>query len=137
MHRITYYRIWRLLNILIRYFFDSISTEIHSNQLQIVQPDFSESEIVWAKLRGSPHWPAQVLSFINNKAEIFWFGDGRKSIVFTTQLFKFNSNLAEFSKKCNSNGKLLVAMNEAVCYLEELARKKSRRAANSLSWSNS
>lgn len=79
--------------------------------------DFAIDEIVWPKLRGSPHWPARILS-IDKKIEIFWYNDYRKSKNFKSQLFKFQANFDVFSKKSDSNTKLESAIKEALVFLK-------------------
>lgn len=59
---------------------------------------FREGEVVWAKLRGSVHWPARIEKMENGQYEIYWFNDGRLSKVNHSQLFKFESNFKEFAK---------------------------------------
>lgn len=66
----------------------------HSNNAVAV-PEFKLDEVIWSKLRGWPHWPARILSFEENKIEIYWFNDYRTSKVFKSALFKFDSSNCE------------------------------------------
>lgn len=65
-----------------------------SNAVAVMQ--FTPNEVVWAKLRGHPHWPAKIVTIENNKFEIVWFNDYRKSKVFRSQLYKFHDYLDEY-----------------------------------------
>lgn len=88
----------------------------------VALPDFSVDDIVWAKLRGSPHWPARIVAIENGRFEIYWYNDYRKSKVNRSQLFKFHVNFDTFSKKGNSNVHLETAIKEALITLASKAK---------------
>lgn len=84
---------------------------------------FAIGEVVFAKIKGSPHWPAKIVSFDNKRYEIFWFNDYRTSKVFVSQLFKFEINFNEFAKKFQKNIALETASNEALIFLASKEKK--------------
>lgn len=87
-------------------------TEI-GNTVSLIQ--FSMDEVVWAKLKGHPAWPAKIVGFENKRFEILWFNDYRRSKVFRSQLFKFNNaNVEKFSKAKNVG--VETAIKEAILY---------------------
>lgn len=52
--------------------------------------EFKVKEIVWAKIKGYPAWPARIQSFPSAKmASVIWFNDYRTTKIYRTQLFKF------------------------------------------------
>lgn len=58
--------------------------------MEIVKVEFKINEIVWAKIKGYPAWPARIKSFApHNRAVVVWFNDYRTTKLFRTQLFKF------------------------------------------------
>lgn len=86
-----------------------------TNNLQVAVIDFKIDEIVWAKIKGYPAWPAKVLSFPSNKMVLVqWFNDYRKTKVYRTQLFKFLINFERFSTNFNRSVGLKTAAREAL-----------------------
>lgn len=84
-------------------------------QNKVAKVEFTIDEIVWAKIKGFNHWPAQIGSFPSNKmAEVIWFNDYRKTKLYRTQLFKFLPNFDEFAKKFNETVGLEAAAKEAL-----------------------
>lgn len=92
-------------------------------QLDVVR--FAIGEIIWAKIRGSPHWPAQIKSFpTHNTAEVLWFNDYRRTKVFRTKLFKFMPHFDEFAVKFQTSVGLETAAREAlICFGEKFMTK--------------
>lgn len=89
-----------------------------TNTLAIIE--FKENEVIWAKLKGHPHWPAKIVGYENKKFEIFWFNDYRRSKVFRSQIFKFNqSNFETFSKTKKIGFE--AAVKEAILYGKALS----------------
>lgn len=88
------------------------STEI-GNTVSLIQ--FSMDEVVWAKLKGYPAWPARIVGFENKRFEIMWFNDYRRSKVFRSQLFKFNKANVEKFTKAKKVG-VETAIKEAILY---------------------
>lgn len=83
------------------------------NQLQVI--DFKIEEVVWAKIKGYPHWPAKIKSFPSNRtAEVVWFNDYRKTKIFRTQLFKFLPHFDTFAKKFDETIGLKKAAQEGL-----------------------
>lgn len=72
---------------------DSVAATISSPLVEdttVAKIDFSINEVVWAKIRGYPAWPAKIKSFPNLKtAIVVWFNDYRTTKIYKTQLFKF------------------------------------------------
>lgn len=46
-----------------------------SNQIVYGKPDYKLTEIVFAKVRGHPDWPARVTSKTNDRYGVTFFGD--------------------------------------------------------------
>lgn len=81
---------------------------------------FSVGDIVWAKLRGSPFWPAKIERIYGTKlqmVEILWFNDYRRSKVYKTQIEQFLPNFAKNSKLFKQHIGLETAAKEAVLYV--------------------
>lgn len=77
--------------------------------------EFSMDEVVFAKIKGYPTWPAKIVGFENKRCEIQWFNDYRRSKVFRSQLFKFNdANVDKFSKAKKLG--VETAIKEAIVY---------------------
>lgn len=84
----------------------------------IARIEFRVGEVVWAKIKGSPHWPAKILTLHSNRrAEVVWFNDYRKTKIYQTQLFKFLIHFDEFAKKFNDTVGLKTAAQEGLMYL--------------------
>lgn len=84
--------------------------------------DFKVKEIVWAKIKGSPHWPAEILAFTSAKMVLVkWFNDYRTTKIYRTQLYKFLTNFDEFAKRFDDTIGLRTAANEAlICFGQSL-----------------
>lgn len=72
--------------------------ELKADELQIVIPDFVQNEIVWAKIKGSSHWPARISRILTSSNgrimyEVVWFNDYRRSKIGRLQIHKFLVNL--------------------------------------------
>lgn len=80
----------------------------------IAKLTYKLNEVVFAKIRGYPCWPARITSIDGRKYEIKWFNDYRSSKVFQTQLFKFIPYYNNFSEKISSNVQLNTAVSEAL-----------------------
>lgn len=73
-------------------------------ELAIVKPDFTKNEIIWAKIRGSHHWPAKIDRIYTTPRglimlEIIWYNDYRRSKIHKTQAYKFLENFESFAVK--------------------------------------
>lgn len=88
------------------------------NSKAIARIDFAIGEIVWAKIRGFPHWPAKVIAIPNDRMVlVVWFNDYRVTKIYRTQLFKFLKHFDEFAKKFDKHIGLESAAKEAlICY---------------------
>lgn len=84
----------------------------------VAQIEFKIGEIVWARIKGFPAWPARIKSFPSNKmAVVYWFNDYRITKLYRTQMYKFLNNFDEFSKKFGDTVGLETAAREAlICY---------------------
>lgn len=93
------------------------STSQKSNEKveTVAEIDFKIGEIVWAKIKGFPHWPAEIVTFHSNKMlEVVWFNDYRKTKLYKTQLFKFLTNFETFSTNFDNAVGLQTAAKEAM-----------------------
>lgn len=85
----------------------------------LVRPDFVVNEIIWAKIRGSAHWPAKIERIVSTVAglicyEIIWFNDYRRSKIHRTQAYKFLHNFEKFAVKFDQIIGLRTAAFEAM-----------------------
>lgn len=90
-------------------------------------PEFKLKEIVWAKIKGFPHWPATVEKIYgktNQMAEIFWLNDYRRSKILKTQMFKFVKNFDMYAKDYDKYIGLETAVKEAMILLMNPNYKK-------------
>lgn len=88
--------------------------------MTVTNPDFVVKEIIWAKIKGFYHWPAQIDKIITTAAgitmyEIIWFNDYRRSKIYKSQVFKFLENFEQFSNKFDDVVGLKTAAFEAMC----------------------
>lgn len=89
-------------------------------QKQISEIEFKLKDIVWAKIKGFPAWPAiikeikygQRISF-----EIEWFNDYRRSTVNKTQMYNFCANFERFSVNFSKHIGVETAAKEALMYM--------------------
>lgn len=89
----------------------------------MAQIDFKIGEIVWAKIKGFPHWPCVIRAFHKNMAIVFWFNDYRQTKIYRTQLFKFLPNFDTFSKLFSQKIGLETAAKEAlIAYGQQMAQ---------------
>lgn len=94
-------------------------TTINVTETTIAKPDFAPKEIVWAKIRGFPHWPAKiscVTTTANGKImyEVKWYNDYRCTKIHKMQVFKFLENFEKFSSKFDEVIGLKTAAFEAL-----------------------
>lgn len=96
----------------------SYHTELEAKMpLTVATVEFQTGEVVWAKIRGYPHWPAKIKSFPSSKmALVVWFNDYRITKMYRTQLHKFLNNFDNFSKKFDQTIGLKTAAQEALIY---------------------
>lgn len=94
------------------------STEIQPNQFNIIAKiEFKIDEVVWAKIKGYPAWPAKIKSFASSKmVVVIWFNDFRVTKVYKTQLFKFLKNFYKFAKSFDNSIGLKEAAQQALLY---------------------
>lgn len=86
-----------------------------SNALQIDTIQFKMNEIVWAKIKGYPGWPAQIISFESNRmALVRWFNDYCQTKLYCTQLSKFFINFELHAKNFDKTVGLKTAAREAL-----------------------
>lgn len=87
---------------------------------EVAKPDYAIGEVVWAKIKGFPNWPAkvvQVYGSMNQMVEVFWFNDYRKTRMHKGQICKFHSNFEVFSPQFDKHIGLQTAIKEALIYL--------------------
>lgn len=82
----------------------------------VARIEYKIDEIVWAKIKGYPHWPARIKGFSGNgrMVLVYWFNDYRTTKIYRTQLFKFLENFDEFAKKFDQTIGLKTAAQEAL-----------------------
>lgn len=86
-----------------------------STKTDIAKIDFQVGEIVWAKIKGSPEWPAEIISFSSSKMVVVrWYNDYRVTKMYRGQLFKFLINFDMFAKNFDVNIGLKTAAQEAL-----------------------
>lgn len=91
-----------------------------NNNMVVAKIEFKVGEIVWARIKGFPHWPAKIKSFPSAKmAEVVWLNDYRKTKLYRTQLFKFLKNYDEFSNRFNDTVGLEKAAKEGLILFGE------------------
>lgn len=79
--------------------------------------DYKVGETVWAKIKGSPHWPAKIKALPSStKAIVVWFNDYRITKIYKTQMYKFIIHFDQFSKQFDEKVGLRVAAEEALRY---------------------
>lgn len=81
--------------------------------------DFKVGEVIWAKMRGYPAWPAKIERIYganHQMVEIFWFNDYRRSKILKAQCSKFHSEFETNSKIFNKHIGLETAAKEAMIY---------------------
>lgn len=100
--------------------FETIELENESpvNEIMTVAVEpFSINEVVWGKIRGSPHWPAKIIQYHPRRIEVEWFNDYRTTKLFRSQVFKFYPNFNIFAEKFDSTVGLKVAAQEALMHV--------------------
>lgn len=85
----------------------------------IAVQQFKINDIVWAKIKGSPHWPAKVKGISQTAAgklmyEIRWYNDYRRTKIHRLQLCTFLENFRTFSSKLDQTVGLRAAAFEAM-----------------------
>lgn len=99
---------------------ENVNRNIGTQSNQIEQIDFCIGEVVWAKIRGYPGWPARIESIYGDKRQtfrVYWFNDYRTSNIYRSQIYKFHLNFEQFSKPFDSHIGLETAAREALMYL--------------------
>lgn len=90
---------------------------LQPNQHAIVKVEFRIGEVVWAKIRGFPAWPAKIKAITSSKMVlVVWFNDYRVTKVYKTQLSKFLINFDSFAKNFENSIGLKTAAREALMY---------------------
>lgn len=92
---------------------------VNSDNLFIAEIDFRIGDVIWAKLKGSPYWPAKVERIYgakNQMMEVLWFNDCRRSKIFKTQGECFLKNFEKNSKFFKTHIGLETAAKEAVMF---------------------
>lgn len=79
-------------------------TSAADNSKALVKPDFVLNEIIWAKIKGSAHWPAKIERMVVTASglllyDIKWYNDYRRSKIHRTQAFKFLQNFEKYAVK--------------------------------------
>lgn len=89
--------------------------------LTIEQIQFQVGEVVWAKIKGSAHWPAKIKCFSNRMVIVVWFNDYRTTKIYRSQIFKFLQNYDNYSKNFGNVVGLQKAAHEALIYYGSMA----------------
>lgn len=89
-----------------------------NNENAVSTINFKVGDIVWAKIKGHPHWPAEIKSMPSERfAVVYWFNDYRTTKISRNQLFTFLSNYDNFSSKFDRTVGLKAAATEALIRL--------------------
>lgn len=100
---------------------DDKSIEANSTSSQILtiaKPLWSIDDAIWAKIRGSCHWPARIIKILPKKQFIVeWFNDYRTTRVFASQIYKFAPNIFMFQEKFDLVAGLREAAEEATLHM--------------------
>lgn len=90
-------------------------SSVDSNEIALIE--FSVGDVVWAKIKGYPHWPAKITAFTSKlMVEVFWFNDYRRTKIYRTQLSKFIPCFEQFSVHFDNHVGLRTAAKEAMIY---------------------
>lgn len=93
------------------------SAVVQPNQYDVVKIEYRIGEVVWAKIKGSPAWPAKIKFFASSRMVVVtWFNDYRTTKIYKTQLFKFLTHFDAFAKNFDSSIGLKTAAQEALIY---------------------
>lgn len=82
--------------------------------------EFVPGDIVWAKIKGYPHWPAKVervYGVKNQMVEVFWFNNYKRTRMNKGQLLNFLTNFDRFRPDFVNHIGLEPAAKEAILYL--------------------
>lgn len=82
----------------------------------IARIPFTVGEVVWEKIRGSPHWPAKIQKIENRRFVVEWFNDYRTTRLYRSQIYKFCPNFNVFSDKFDTTIGFKDAAEEALLY---------------------
>lgn len=95
-------------------------------EMPLQKPNFILKEIIWAKIKGFPGWPAQIIDFPSQKMVIVkWFNDGRITKIYRTQMFKFLINYDKFAVNFDDAIGLKTAAREALYEFSDSLQSKS------------
>lgn len=100
--------------------------ENRTNGNQVALPDFVVGDIVWAKLRRHPFWPARIeriYGIRNQMLEIYWMNDYRRSKIYKSQIQSFLPNFRTHSALFDAHVGLETAAKEAMLYLANKLNK--------------
>lgn len=95
-----------------------VSFDVKPEEVLTIAPIvFQIGEVVWAKIKGSAHWPAKIKSFPSSKMVIVvWFNDYRTTKIYRTQVFKFLIHFDTFAKSFDRVVGLKKAAQEGLIY---------------------
>lgn len=79
----------------------------------VAQIEFSIGDVVWAKIKESPHWPAKITAFTSQRMiEVHWFNDYRRTKIYRTykdkNLFTTNDKLSDFLSFFQRKDKIII-----------------------------
>lgn len=100
-----------------------------NESLTIAKPDFLVGDIIWAKIKGSVHWPAKIDRILTkaNRVmmyEIIWYNDYRRSKIYRLQANKFLENFEQYASRFDDVIGLKTAAFEAMFeYRAKMIRK--------------
>lgn len=86
-------------------------------------PEFSTNEIIWARIRGHPYWPAKVVRIYGVRLqmlEILWLNDYRRSKINKGQAKKFLTHFREYAAGFNKHVGLETAAKEGMIYIASM-----------------
>lgn len=83
----------------------------------VARIEYKINEVVFAKIKGYPHWPAKIKRFDSNKmVTVVWFNDYRTTKIYKTQLSKFLVNFERLASTFDQHIGLKKAAHEGLIY---------------------
>lgn len=104
--------------------------EVSPIKNQLALPDFSTNEIIWARIRGHPYWPAKVMRIYGVRLqmlEILWLNDYRRSKINKGQAKKFLKHFEEYAAAFSKHVGLETAAKEGMIYIASMKSNGSMK----------
>ncbi|XP_030371394.1 hepatoma-derived growth factor-related protein 2 [Scaptodrosophila lebanonensis] len=88
---------------------------------------FSIGDLVFAKVKGYPAWPAKITKFINKKYNVYFYGTGETANIKLEDLFSYADNKEKFATDKNMKR---AKFNEAIDQIESALRGEDSAPIN-------